>query len=96
MVRDTGHCVIHGERERETAPVQTPVSAPVYNLKNKIFYTFTFIKKAVKRSLERYRVRQVNLVRLTVSTGSPGPKNKSCTNKTYISYLRKAARGPSD
>ena len=33
MVRDTGHCVIHGERERETAPVQTPVSAPVYNLK---------------------------------------------------------------
>ena len=50
----------------------------------------------MKRSIERYRVRQVNLVRLTVSTGSPGPKNKSCTNKTYISYLRKAAKGPSD
>ena len=25
-----------------------------------------------------------------VSTESPGPKNKSCTNKTYISYLRRA------
>ena len=32
----------------------------------------------------------------TVSTGSPGPKNKSCTDKNYISYLKKAAKGPSD
>ena len=31
-----------------------------------------------------------------VSTESPGPKNKNCTNKTYISYLGKAAKGPSD
>ena len=86
MVRDTGCCVIHGERERETAPVQTPVSAPVYNLKIKILH-FYLHKKAVKRSIERYRVRQENLVRLTVFTGSPGPKNKSCTYKTYNSYL---------
>ena len=31
-----------------------------------------------------------------VSTGGPGPKNKSCTDKTYISYLKKAAKGPLD
>ena len=31
-----------------------------------------------------------------VSTGSPGPKNKNCTNKTYMSYPREAAGGPSD
>ena len=31
-----------------------------------------------------------------VSTESPGPKNKSCINKTYISYLGKAAKGPLD
>ena len=63
MVRDTGRCNPCRERGRETAPVKTPVSAPVYNLKIK-FYTPTFIKKAVKRSIERYRERQENLVRL--------------------------------
>ena len=31
-----------------------------------------------------------------VSTESPGPKNKSCIDKTYISYLGKAVKGPSD
>ena len=34
MVRDSGHCIIQDEeRERETAQAQTPVRAPVYNLK---------------------------------------------------------------
>ena len=68
MVRDTGCCVIHGERVREIAPVHTPVSAPVYNLKIK-FYTPTFIKKAVKRAIKRYREKQENLVRLLYPQG---------------------------
>ena len=34
MMQDSGRCVIRDEeRERETAQAQTPVRAPVYNLK---------------------------------------------------------------
>ena len=71
------------ERERETAPVQSPVSATVYNLETKNLH-FYLNKKVVKRSLERYRVRQVNPVRLTVSIGSPGPKIRVVHTNLYL------------
>ena len=95
MVRDTGCCVIHGERVRGIAPVHTPVSAPVYNLKMKILHSYLH-KKGGEKVHKAIQGEAGESGKAIVSTGSPGPENKSCTNKTYISYLRKAARGPSD
>ena len=95
MVRDTGCCVIHGERERGTAPVQTPVSAPVYNSKMKILHSYLH-KKGGEKVHRVIQVEAGESSKATVTTGNPGPKNKNCTNKTYMSYPREAAGGPSD
>ena len=48
MMRDTGCCVIHGERVRGVAPVHTPVSAPVYNFKIKILHSYLHKKGGEK------------------------------------------------
>ena len=95
MVRDTGCCVIHGERVRGIAPVHTPVSAPVYNLKMKILHSYLH-KKGGEKVHRAIQVEAGESSKATVTTGNPGPKNKNCTNKTYMSYPREAAGGPSD
>ena len=68
------------ERERETAPVQTPVSAPVYNLKIKILHFYLYKKggEKVHRAIQGEAGESGKAI---VSTGSPGPKNKSCTKQ---------------
>ena len=53
-------------------------------------------KKGGKKVYKAVQGKAGESGKAVVSTGSPGPKNKSCTNKTYISYLKKAAKGPSD
>ena len=47
------------------------------------------VHKAIQGDAENPR-------KAVVSTGSPGPKDKSCISKTYVSYLGKAAKGPLD
>ena len=81
MVRDTGCCVIHGERVRGIAPV--------YNLKMKILHSYLH-KKGGEKVHKAIQGDSGESGKAIVSTGSPGPKNKSCTNKTYNSYLRRA------